>query len=838
MVSNTQELQEEFAHRAAAGGLKIDCPASGLFGSEIAVIAEAPGPTEVTSGVPLSGGSGNLLWTTLRRHNIHRHECYVTNVSKRQVAFDTDDRRAPMSPNEFQLWSELLRWELAQLPNVQVLVLLGNYALKALTGNDGITAWRGSVVPITLSPYGGARPRTVTTVASFNPAAVLRVSKDQIIFEADMARIRRVREGRWKTHEVECIINPSFREAMDCIRSMGSSGAPVALDIETMAGETACVGLANSDRVGTCINFRTLREHRYSLEQERELRSEMQALLSDPTVRLIAQNGMFDASWLWFKDRIKCRSLWIDTMLAHHTLYPWMPHNLGFLCTQYTTHPYYKDEGKLWKQDKQTDESVDNFWRYNVKDCCITWKAAHSMLAELEQQGLKDFFFNHVMRLQSHLIRMTVGGVKLDETLRESINEKLSSELDTLKTDFYRAVHEATGDPEYFPNPLSTPQVSDLLFNRLKLVGRGSSTDDENRDRMLKDRSTKPAARKVLQSLGNYKEEHKFYSTYVETAADPDGRMRTQYKQSGVSKAPGRLSSAAVSWGHYEGKRFVQHGCNLQNQPTRAHAMYVADPDYTIVYADGSQAEARYVGWDAKIDRWIEDFEKARLDGKYDAHRALAAAMFKVPYDQVPSADEETLPDGTRRKTIRYTAKRCRHGLNYRMAADRLATTTGLPIHEAQAAWEIYHRTSPEVRRWWGRLESEARRDRMLFNSYGRRLFIQGRLDDEKTLESIVAFRPQSTVGDKVSRVIYLCEDDDQWPHDARMLKNIHDAVTALCRIDDAKRCLSIIKRHMEEPILVRGDLPPLIIPADLGVSEPDEQGIRRWSTIRKIKEL
>jgi hypothetical protein len=62
--------------------------------------------------------------------------------------------------------------------------------------------------------------------------------------------------------------------------------------------------------------------------------------------------------------------------------------------------------------------------------------------------------------------------------------------------------------------------------------------------------------------------------------------------------------------------------------------------------------------------------------------------------------------------------------------------------------------------------------------------------------------------------------------------------VTALCRIDDAKRCLSIIKRHMEEPILVRGDLPPLIIPADLGMAEPDEQGIRRWSTIKKIKEL
>jgi DNA polymerase I-like protein with 3'-5' exonuclease and polymerase domains len=176
--------------------------------------------------------------------------------------------------------------------------------------------------------------------------------------------------------------------------------------------------------------------------------------------------------------------------------------------------------------------------------------------------------------------------------------------------------------------------------------------------------------------------------------------------------------------------------------------------------------------------------------------------------------------------------------LNYRMMPDRLASTTGLPIHEAKRAFDLYHRINPELRRWWQRLEEEAKSSRMLYNSYGRRLFIQGDTNDPETLESIVAFRPQSTIGDKVSRVIYLCEDDDQWPHDARMAMNIHDAVIALAPLHKAKSVAAIIKKHMEEPIMVRPTLPPLIIPAEIGIAEPDEHGVRRWSTIQKIKNL
>ena len=41
---------------------------------------------------------------------------------------------------------------------------------------------------------------------------------------------------------------------------------------------------------------------------------------------------------------------------------------------------------------------------------------------ELKEQNLDEFFFNHVMRLQPHLVRMTVGGVKIDEERKDILD--------------------------------------------------------------------------------------------------------------------------------------------------------------------------------------------------------------------------------------------------------------------------------------------------------------------------------------------------------------------------------------------------------------------------------
>ena len=169
----------------------------------------------------------------------------------------------------------------------------------------------------------------------------------------DLDKLQRLQKGTFHVPHIDALVNPTYHEAIDCIRWLHTLTAPVAYDIETMAGETACVGFAPTNEMGICINFRSQGENHYTLCEEKEIRTQLQSLLSKLDTKLVAQNGHYDASWLWFKDRIRVHAHWLDTMLAHHFLYPGLPHDLGFITAQYTDHPHYKDDGQLWKRGRR-----------------------------------------------------------------------------------------------------------------------------------------------------------------------------------------------------------------------------------------------------------------------------------------------------------------------------------------------------------------------------------------------------------------------------------------------------------------------------------------------------
>jgi hypothetical protein len=339
---------------------------------------------------------------------------------------------------------------------------------------------------------------------------------------------------------------------------------------------------------------------------------------------------------------------------------------------------------------------------------------------------------------------------------------------------------------------------------------------------------TPPIAIQMLDSLDAYAKEKKFLGTYAEMDVDTDDRARSEYKQTGVVSAPGRLSSCRNYVGQWDKLAEPTRPC-----PQDVHC----DEGYGFSYFDLSQAEARVVGVKYRIETWIKQFEQARIDGIYDAHRALASEMFHIPYDLVPKEDW----DEAGNMTIRYKAKRCRHGLNYRMGPDKLAETLNIGFGEALELHNIYHKTNPELVVGWKATEREVTTNRRLYNAYGRRWILLERLDDE-ALKSIVAFYPQSTIGDKVSRCIYMCESDPDWPvGQARMALNIHDALIAINKLEVTDQVLHVMKKHAEESIPITdiyGDKKELIVPADLKKSAPDADGVHRWSTLEKVKVL
>ena len=349
--TNMNELRALFVKRAADVELNCDVLMDGILNAQLAIVAEAPGAVEIEQGRPLVGGSGKLLWQELRDVcGINRMECYVTNVIKKQL-LATEHKRT-VFPHEKAHWDELLRWELSCLPNLRYVLVLGNAALDAIIRDTGVNKWRGSVVPY--RRYPDSEPKTA--VISFNPAAIIRDEKNKIAFRMDMHKLDRVMKGEHNEPKITAIINPSPTEAVEYINRMHDEKLPVSIDIETISGETACVGLGNSAHEGMCINFRDRTKNRWSVQEEQEVRNALDSLARDRAVRFVAQNGVFDATWLWFKDRIKMHGVWFDTLLAHHALYPALPHNLGFLTSMYTDHPYYKDEKADWPEGIRNED--------------------------------------------------------------------------------------------------------------------------------------------------------------------------------------------------------------------------------------------------------------------------------------------------------------------------------------------------------------------------------------------------------------------------------------------------------------------------------------------------
>jgi hypothetical protein len=177
------------------------------------------------------------------------------------------------------------------------------------------------------------------------------------------------------------------------------------------------------------------------------------------------------------------------------------------------------------------------------------------------------------------------------------------------------------------------------------------------------------------------------------------------------------------------------------------------------------------------------------------------------------------------------------------MQPDKLASVTGLSLVDAEQAFRLYHMATPEIQCWWDDTTNLVRRDGAIVTTLGRRWLLLERFD-VAALDSIIAFEPQSINGDWNTSVIYKCHSDPRWPKSARIILNIHDANIALNKHEDGELVREIMRHHAEQPIYINSianrlkgiDAPePLIVPAELGVSVPDEHGVHRWSTIRKV---
>jgi DNA polymerase I-like protein with 3'-5' exonuclease and polymerase domains len=261
-------------------------------------------------------------------------------------------------------------------------------------------------------------------------------------------------------------------------------------------------------------------------------------------------------------------------------------------------------------------ELEDTFWRDMHVMPMVTDMMANGMPVDVKEFGKMSMYFQKQMDLIQRKMQINIGHL---------LNNKAI-------------------------NPASYPQMSSLIYDKLKLHEEGG------RHRSKKGAGQKSTAddilkryihlHSVVQDIIDWRGYQKLKTSYADTIPRKavDGRIHTTIRL--TRTVTGRLSSSNP---------------NLMAQPTRSEEgrkirdCYVAPPGFVLMSGDYSQVEMRVAANDARDERMMRIFW-----GGEDIHSITASEMFGVP---IPKLDE---------MKHRYPAKRVGFGILNLITAEGL----------------------------------------------------------------------------------------------------------------------------------------------------------------------
>lgn len=150
-------------------------PGEGLEDARVLFIGEAPGREEDLSGKPFVGRAGKLLTKLLEDAGLKRNRVFITSVIKCRPP----GNRLPKRDETNACYPYLN--EQIRILKPDIIVLLGNTAIKTVVGLNGITKLHGKVIIKEKENY----------LPMFHPAAGVRNRKLIPLMKEDMEGLSR-----------------------------------------------------------------------------------------------------------------------------------------------------------------------------------------------------------------------------------------------------------------------------------------------------------------------------------------------------------------------------------------------------------------------------------------------------------------------------------------------------------------------------------------------------------------------------------------------------------------------------------------------------------------------
>jgi DNA polymerase-1 len=421
----------------------------------------------------------------------------------------------------------------------------------------------------------------------------------------------------------------------------------------------------------------------------------LKPFLEDAGKAKIGQNLKFDTSVLR-RAGIAVRGIRFDTMLAAYLIDPGRRrYALDDLAADYLNVRMTPISDLIGSGKKEITLDLVESARvadYSGADADISLRLANRLGPDLERLALDRLFFDLEMPLVEVLSRMESTGVMLDAAYLKSMSGDFQIELSALE----KKIHAAVGH-EF--NIASTQQLAGVLFNERGLrPGRrtktGLSTDNDVLERLAEEDEL---AALVLE----YRSLAKLKSTYLdalpEMISPRTGRVHCSFNQTGT--ATGRLSSSDP---------------NLQNIPirtelgSRIRRAFITEPGFSLVAADYSQIELRFVAH-LSGDRALTDaFQHGR-----DIHNFVAREIYGV-------ADKDVTSE------MRRMAKAVNFGIIYGQSPYGLSKQLGISVSEAAAFIDQYFARYKSVEDFIQSTLEAAKANGYVTTILGRRRYLSG----------------------------------------------------------------------------------------------------------------
>lgn len=408
--------------------------------AEGVLVGEGPGATEEETGRPFDGLTGKELDQALARAGVVRARQAVLNAQKCRPIV----KSAANMKRATECCRPALEWELEPYAG-KPMFLMGKEAWRAVAGKlpkGGLEKGRGFV----RRHYRIQQPigAFFDYIAAFHPTyAAFRNPFEWGAFEVDLARYRRLMDGKLRARPSKLITNPTLKDIAAVVRD--AKGLP-ALDIET-APEDPKRGWTAKDplRAKLCLVGLGCEDWGLSVDWNRAPGSMKQALLdvvagversgkwewrSTTAPSILTHNGPWYDHRNLAKYGFRLNPFWEDTRDARRSISATSKLSLAYCSTLYDDPPPWKEEDGDEDDDKGliVVEDVESWKRYNAIDCVETARVWEGILREPEWQEkrVRDLYELQKKRSVASACMHTTG-VWVDAAERKRLSQELTA---------------------------------------------------------------------------------------------------------------------------------------------------------------------------------------------------------------------------------------------------------------------------------------------------------------------------------------------------------------------------------------------------------------------------